>query len=150
MKPARDNECRIEVPPLLTVEFAHALTHALAEAAANPAVRVVVFVGRDAGVFSRGLDLEAVVSGKISADAGLAAVAECLKALHAFEKPKLAVVRGVAIGGGLGLAAACDWVLASEASTFAIPELLWGFVPAAILPLLIRRVGQVRAQAWAL
>ncbi len=150
MQPAREDVCRIEVPPLLTVEFSRALTDALAEAAANPVVRVVVFVGRDAGVFSRGLDLEAVVSGRIPADAGLAAVAECLKALHAFEKPKLAVVRGAAIGGGLGLAAACDWVLASEESTFSIPELLWGFVPAAILPLLIHRVGRVRAQAWAL
>jgi enoyl-CoA hydratase/carnithine racemase len=140
----------IEVPPLLTVGFAEELTEALVRAAADPSIRLVVFVGRENDVFSRGLDLEGVVAGRIAADAGLAAVAKCLRALCVFAKPKLAVVRGVTIGGGLGICAACDWVVASDTSSFAIPELLWGFVPAAIMPLLIRRVGAVRAQAWAL
>jgi enoyl-CoA hydratase/carnithine racemase len=110
----------------------------------------VAFVGSSAGVFSRGLDLEAVVAGRIPADAGLAAVAECLKALYTFDKPKLALVCGAAIGGGVGLAAACDWVVAAETSSFALPELLWGFVPAAIVPLVMRRMGAARTQAWAL
>ncbi len=150
MIPSREDVRVIEVPPSLTVEFAHALTDALSRAAVDSSVRLVVFVGQDPAVFSRGLDLQGVVDGHIPADAGLAAVATCLEALTSFAKPKLAVVRGQAIGGGMGLAAACDWVLATETSSFALPELLWGFVPAAIYPLIVRRIGPVRARAWAL
>jgi enoyl-CoA hydratase/carnithine racemase len=148
--PPRPDVCVVEVPPLLTLAFAERLTATLARAADDDAVRLVAFAGSSAEVFSRGLDLEAVVAGRISADAGLAAVAECLKALYAFPKPKLALVRGTAVGGGVGLAAACDWVVAADTSSFALPELLWGFVPAAIVPLVMRRIGAARTEAWAL
>lgn len=150
MLPARPDICSIEVPPLLDGKCAEALTDALTRAEADPTIRLVVFSGRDPGVFSRGFDLEGVIAGKVPATTDLMAVAGCLKTLYRFPKPKLAIVGGAAIAGGLGLAAACDWILASETATFALPELLWGFVPAAIWPLLIRRVGPVRAQAWAL
>ncbi|NUR28322.1 MAG: enoyl-CoA hydratase, partial [Catenulispora sp.] len=61
-----------------------------------------------------------------------------------------AAVDGRVAGGGVGLVAACDFVVATEASTFGLPEALWGLLPCCVLPFLIRRVGFQRAHAMAL
>lgn len=61
-----------------------------------------------------------------------------------------AAVEGRVAGGGVGLVAACDFVVATEASTFGLPEALWGLLPCCVLPFLIRRVGFQRAHAMAL
>jgi polyketide biosynthesis enoyl-CoA hydratase PksH len=53
-------------------------------------------------------------------------------------------------GGGVGLVAAADLVLATERSTFALPEALWGLLPCCVLPFLIRRTGFQRAYAMTL
>lgn len=57
----------------------------------------------------------------------------------------VAVTRGRVNAGGVGLAAACDIVLADPSATFALSELLFGLFPACVLPFLIRRVGEQRA-----
>lgn len=62
----------------------------------------------------------------------------------------IAVVDQPAIGGGVGLAAACDHVIAGPRASFRMTELLLGLVPAAILPLIVRRVGSHRAYSLAL
>jgi enoyl-CoA hydratase/carnithine racemase len=62
----------------------------------------------------------------------------------------LALVEGPALGGGTGLVAACDLVLASEQANFALPELLLGLVPAIILPVLAERLGLHQAKRWAI
>jgi polyketide biosynthesis enoyl-CoA hydratase PksH len=54
-------------------------------------------------------------------------------------------VRGRANAGGVGLAAACDLVLADRTATFALSELLFGLFPACVLPFLARRVGLQKA-----
>jgi methylglutaconyl-CoA hydratase len=55
-------------------------------------------------------------------------------------RPVVAVVRGPARGGGVGLAAACDVVLAAESSNFGLPEVRVGIVPAKVAVPLFRRV----------
>jgi isohexenylglutaconyl-CoA hydratase len=70
-------------------------------------------------------------------------VLECLAALPV---PTLGIVRGAAIGGGCGLAATLDRVIAVEDATFAMPEVTLGIAPAQIAPLVIRRVGVARAR----
>jgi polyketide biosynthesis enoyl-CoA hydratase PksH len=55
------------------------------------------------------------------------------------------VTRGRVNAGGVGLAAACDMVLADHSASFALSELLFGLFPACVLPFLIRRVGEQRA-----
>ena len=70
--------------------------------------------------------------------------------MHWSSKPLVAVVDGRAIGGGMGLACACDWVLATERSTFALPELLWGLVPAIIWPIITDRMAPHVARQWTL
>jgi polyketide biosynthesis enoyl-CoA hydratase PksH len=57
----------------------------------------------------------------------------------------IAHVRGKANAGGMGFVAACDIVLADETAVFSLSELLFGLMPACVLPFLIRRVGVQRA-----
>ena len=56
-------------------------------------------------------------------------------------KPVIAVVHGRALAGGCGLAGACDMVLASEEAVFGYPEIQRGFVPAMVMAMLTRSVG---------
>ena len=52
--------------------------------------------------------------------------------------------------GGLGLVAACDYAFCTPRSTFNLPEVLLGLVPAVVLPFLMRRIGWQRAYSLAL
>lgn len=61
--------------------------------------------------------------------------------LACFPTPVLASIQGAAIGGGLGLAACADFVLAERNTTFATSEVLLGIVPAVISPYIVRKVG---------
>ena len=57
-------------------------------------------------------------------------------------KPVVAVVQGRALAGGCGLATGCDIVLAAESAQFGYPEVQRGFVPAIVMALLRRAVGE--------
>ncbi|MEO8910896.1 MAG: enoyl-CoA hydratase/isomerase family protein [Gemmatimonadaceae bacterium] len=65
--------------------------------------------------------------------------------MRRMEKPVVALVRGRAYGGGAGLATACDIVLAHEDARFAYPEVTIGFVPAMVMTMLRRSVGEKHA-----
>jgi isohexenylglutaconyl-CoA hydratase len=69
-----------------------------------------------------------------------------LERLAALPVPTVAVVTGVAMGGGCGLAAACDRVIAADNATFAMPEVTLGVAPAQIAPFVVRRAGARRAR----
>lgn len=69
-----------------------------------------------------------------------------LERLAALPVPTVAVVTGVALGGGCGLAAACDRVIAADDATFATPEVAIGVAPAQIAPFVVRRLGARRAR----
>jgi methylglutaconyl-CoA hydratase len=60
-------------------------------------------------------------------------------------RPVIAAVRGRALGGGVGIATACDLVLASDTAQFGYPEVKIGFMPAMVMSLLKRSVGEKRA-----
>ena len=110
----------------------------------------IVLTGID-GVFCEGLDLEALTSGTIKRDGiadSLETFARGLRLLQRSRKPTIALVDGEARGGGLGLAAACDVVIASERSRFALPELLWGLLPAVIYPSLRQRLSLRQCRLW--
>lgn len=62
----------------------------------------------------------------------------------------LAHVRGQANAGGIGFVAACDLVLADSRAQFSLSELLFGLMPACVLPFLIRRMGFQKAHAMTL
>jgi len=65
--------------------------------------------------------------------------------IRRMEKPVVALVRGRAYAGGAGLASACDIVLAHEEARFGYPEVTFGFVPAMVMTMLRRSVGEKRA-----
>ena len=69
-----------------------------------------------------------------------------LEALAALEVPTIAVVEGSAIGGGVGLAVVCDFVLASTTARFATPEVTLGLPPAQIAAFVATRIGDVAAR----
>jgi enoyl-CoA hydratase/carnithine racemase len=110
-------------------------------------VAAVVLEGTSSN-FCLGMDLVAVVRAArvetASLRHGLEAFARALKLLIRTPRPTLAVVDGPALGGGLGLAAACDVVLATERARFGLPEALYGLVPAIIRPVLLTRLTPQR------
>lgn len=69
--------------------------------------------------------------------------------LHMRRLPKaiVAAVQGNALAGGAGLATACDIVVAADDANFGYPEIHLGFVPAMVMTMLVRAVGEKRAFA---
>jgi methylglutaconyl-CoA hydratase len=65
--------------------------------------------------------------------------------IRAMPKPVVAAVRGRALAGGAGLATACDLVLAHDGAQLGYPEVRVGFVPAMVMTMLRRVVGEKRA-----
>jgi enoyl-CoA hydratase/carnithine racemase len=107
--------------------------------------------GSDA--FCEGLDLEGMVPRAGAETDGLQTLrrfAELLTTLERLPQPVVALVRGPAWGGGLGLAAASDLILASPDATFGLPESLLGLIPATVFPAVARRIGVPRARLLAL
>jgi methylglutaconyl-CoA hydratase len=74
------------------------------------------------------------------ADAQL--LAKMLETLYRFPKPVIAKVQGDAYGGGVGLAAVCDVVIASEQAHFCLSEARLGLLPATISPYVIKALGE--------
>jgi polyketide biosynthesis enoyl-CoA hydratase PksH len=58
----------------------------------------------------------------------------------------VAHVRGKANAGGIGFVAACDIVVADNSAQFSLSELLFGLLPACVMPFLVRRIGFQKAQ----
>jgi enoyl-CoA hydratase/carnithine racemase len=133
----------VKLPADLDATSIAMVTTALREALASPAA-VVTVTGANADTFCLGLALGAGTGHT----APTHAFSDLLTMMHLAPKPLLAVVNGRAIGGGMGLACACDWVVASDQATFALPELLWGLVPAIIWPVLTDRMAPHAVRQW--
>ncbi len=129
----------------LSAELIAALAGAVRDAELDAAVRAVLVrgSGRD---FCAGADLaELLVSADRSPaenEAEALRLGELFLALRALPKPVVAAVQGSALAGGCGLATACDLVLAHAGARFGYPEIQRGFVPAMVLTLLRRVVGE--------
>jgi enoyl-CoA hydratase/carnithine racemase len=107
-----------------------ALTDCLNDARNNPGVAVVVLSGAG-GNFSSGVDLNSF-SGEAPpprADGHPSAFFACVDALFSFDKPLLAAVEGVAIGGGCTISMACDIVYVGEGVRMRLPFANLGLVP---------------------
>lgn len=119
-----------------------ALIDALDDVAADPDVRVVVLTG--AGVaFCAGGDLADGLGanrGFLDAHEGRGRFVALLQRLPSLKQPVVAAVNGDAMGGGLGLVAACDLVVADPAARLGTPEIKLGLFPWIILAALQRVV----------
>lgn len=110
--------------------------------------RLVVLEGAP-GSFCSGYDLAQAISPR-AARAMLERFAHLLELLTRTPRPVIALVDGAAMGGGVGLAAAADIVLATPRASFSLPETLMGLVPGVIFPYIARRLGVSRAKMLAL
>ena len=75
-------------------------------------------------------------------------LARLLRTLNYHPKPTIARVNGAAFGGGLGLIACCDIVIAVDDAVFALTEVRLGLVPAVISPYVISRIGERQARRF--
>ncbi|GAB3227165.1 enoyl-CoA hydratase/isomerase family protein [Glycomyces halotolerans] len=134
----------------IDAELLDGLASGLDEAERREQVRAVVLAGSD-GVFSTGMDFDrSQATGGGSFEAGARRYIDLLSRLESSPFVTVASVDGRAIGGGVGLAAACDLVWATERSRFSLPELLWGLLPYSVFPYVRRRVGAQGARALTL
>lgn len=74
-------------------------------------------------------------------------LADLLRAIYTFPCPVIARVHGAAIGGGVGLVAACDIAITSENARFGFSEVKLGLAPAVISPYVVRKIGETHARA---
>jgi methylglutaconyl-CoA hydratase len=75
-------------------------------------------------------------------------LAALFRAISRCATPTIARVQGAALGGGLGLAAACDICIASTKAQFATSEVRLGIIPAAIGPYVVRAIGERQAYRY--
>ena len=126
------------------------LTQVLSDLALWPPsdLRVLLLVG-DGEVFCAGADLDYMRAlAAHSMDENLAdahRLGAMFRLLAAFPAPVLCGIQGAAIGGGFGLAACADVVVAEESVVFALPEVRLGILPAVISPFVVRKLGLAQA-----
>jgi polyketide biosynthesis enoyl-CoA hydratase PksH len=137
----------IRVPPAVNPESASRFARDFDSAMQSDSFRAIVLVGEER-VFCRGLQPSGTDAAQLREH--LQNFAACLLRMRFAPKPVIAVVDGSALGGGLGLAATADMVIASGRSTFGLPEALFGLVPAIILPLLLERMRPQECRLWML
>ncbi len=78
------------------------------------------------------------------------ALARMLHIVDAVSKPTIALAKGVVVGGGVGLLACCDIVIAAEDASFSLSEVRLGLLPAIVSPFLIRAIGLRQLRRYAL
>jgi enoyl-CoA hydratase/carnithine racemase len=123
------------------------LRRRVAEARVDPAVRVLVLTGAGDRAFCAGADLSGMAAGAGYLDLHDARgeLASLFGALWDLGKPTIARVRGFALAGGMGLALACDLVVAADDARFGTPEIDVGLWPYMITVPLVRSMPPKKA-----
>jgi len=126
------------------------LTQAFTALSADAGVRAVVLEG-EGKMFSGGADINYMRAGLDLGEAenksDALRLSEMFASIENCAAPVVAKVHGAALGGGSGLIAACDIVIAADDTTFGFTEVKLGIVPAVISPFVVRKIGQTHARA---
>lgn len=123
---------RPEALNALTIESLEELERHLDQAAANPAVRVIVLAARGEKAFCVGADLKVLAreyEGRSAVDALVDTMHRVYACLECFERPVIAAIQGYCLGGGLELALTADLRVAAESARFGLPEAKIGSLP---------------------
>jgi methylglutaconyl-CoA hydratase len=127
------------------------LPRCLAQLSQEPAVRAIVLAGRGRS-FCAGADLEWMQQqARADYDANLEdarRLAWMLRSLAQSPKPTIARVHGVALGGGMGLVAACDIAIATTEASFGTTEVRLGLTPSTIAPYVVAAIGERAARRY--
>jgi methylglutaconyl-CoA hydratase len=142
---------RPEVRNAVNDELIAELEKALKKIEKDKAIRVVILSG-EGDFFCAGGDLNWLKSfagaSRKKNEADARRFAKLLSTLDRFPKPTIAQVHGAAIGGGVGLLAACDIAIAFENTVFALAEVKLGLIPAVISPFVIAKIGAAAARRY--
>lgn len=131
------DEVRLQLPSSLNADTIRALHSQLRDCGDG----LLVLAGAP-DVFCHGIDPDYLLEAPdAEADRAATQFEQCLALIRSRAAPAVAYVEGSALGGGVGLAAVCDIVIAHRSATFGLPELLFGFVPGIILPYLSERMS---------
>jgi methylglutaconyl-CoA hydratase len=124
------------------------LRDAMLAAEADDQTRVVILrgAGKD---FCAGADLaqleKSAQASVLDNLEGASKMADLFLTMRRLKKPVIAAVHGRALAGGAGLASACDMVIASRSAQFCYTEVKIGFVPAIVMSIARRNLGEKRA-----
>ncbi|MFN7053957.1 enoyl-CoA hydratase/isomerase family protein [Hyphomonas sp.] len=129
----------------LSVDMWSAIPGLVAEANANPDIKVILLHGGEAGAFAAGADIsefESIYATEASARASGQRIAEALDAIETSEKPVIAAIEGACVGGGVSLAMAADLRIAGAAAKFGVTPGKLGLVyPAGDTRRLLAAIG---------
>jgi len=124
-----------------------ALVAALDSASQDDATRSILLRSHGERTFCAGANLDELlaITGRESGQQFFMGFANLLMAMRRCTKPIVVAVQGKAIGGGVGIAAAADYCLATEAASIKLSELVIAIGPFVILPALVRKMGVAAA-----
>jgi methylglutaconyl-CoA hydratase len=132
--------------------FDAALIAELSEAFVDVGTARAVVLRGEGPSFCAGADVDWMrASADLTVEENLAdanALRRMLEAIDGCPAPVLAAVHGHALGGGVGLVACSDIVIAHEQTVFAFSEVKLGIVPAVISPFALRKIGESAARRW--
>ena len=121
------------------------LMRVLGQVSTDPSVRGISLRGAG-GVFSAGGDIKSFSGTNEQTRAMSLCGAELFSMLARQPQPTIALVEGLAAGGGVGLTAACDFVIATPEARFVLSEVRLGVIAAQIAPYLVARMGVSRTR----
>jgi methylglutaconyl-CoA hydratase len=124
----------------LSTQLMRELLAALSDAGEDPATRVVV-LDHTGPVFCSGADLAETAAAASTGEMPANIMGDILAAVATCPKPVVAVVRGPARAGGVGLIAAADLAVCAESATFAFSEVRIGVIPALISATVLPRLS---------
>jgi len=121
--------------------------------AADDGVRIVVIRGNGPH-FQAGADLvwlrQLAAMDAATNHAASTATAQAMRGLNEMAKPTIALVHGYCVGGGTGIVASCDIVIAERGANFAVSEARWGMAATIIFPQLVAAMGIRNVRRYAL
>lgn len=135
----------------LSPELMRDLIAACKAVAVDDAVRIVVL--RSSGKhFCAGADL-AWMKSSLGADAeanraDAALISDTMQALYGLPQPVIALVHGAAIGGGVGVVATADIVIAEDSAQFGLAEIRLGLIPSVIAPYVVNKIGETQSRRY--
>jgi methylglutaconyl-CoA hydratase len=129
------------------------LSDSFAMLARHGDVRIIVISGEGRS-FSAGADLnwmqQAALQDEAANRADAHVMARMFETMNTAAKPVIGLVQGAAFGGGVGLAACCDMVIAQPTAMFGLTEVRLGLIPAVISPFVIAKIGASVARRYML
>jgi enoyl-CoA hydratase/carnithine racemase len=117
------------------------------ECGKNDECRVIVIEGSH-GIFSRGMDFKNLIKNsdrKIDTSFSEPYI-KAVMAVRNSPKPVIAAIDGEVLAGGMGIALACDIVIATKRSVFGLSEVIFGIIPAYVFPFLLERTNFKKAR----